>query len=68
MDIGLENYWRINKTKGYNRIFKMAVSGAENRLPAVSGVNPDSMEGIPQVNFRKILHLAELIHKILYKG
>ena len=29
----------------------MAISGAENRLPIVSGVNPDPMEGIPQINF-----------------
>ena len=29
----------------------MAVSGAENRLPMISRVNPDSMKGIPQVDF-----------------
>ena len=58
MDIGLKGYWRINKSKGYNRIFKIAVLGAENRFLAVSGVNPDSMEGTPQVNFRKILNLV----------
>ena len=29
----------------------MAVSGAENRFSAVSGVNPDLVESIPQVNF-----------------
>ena len=29
----------------------MAVSGAENRFPTVSKVNPDPMEGIPQVDF-----------------
>ena len=47
MDIGLEGYWRINKIKGYNYIFKMSVSGAESRLLMVSGVNPDPVEGIP---------------------
>ena len=47
MDIGLENYWCINKTKGYNRIFKMAIFSAESRFPIVSGVNLDPMEGIP---------------------
>ena len=47
MNTGLEGYWRINKTKGYNRIFKISVSGAENRFPAVSRFNPDSVEGIP---------------------
>ena len=47
MDIGLESYWCINKTKGYNCIFKMAIFGTENRFLMVSGVNPDSMEGIP---------------------
>ena len=47
MNIGLEGYWRINKTKRYNHIFKMAVLGAENRFLMVSGVNPDPMEGIP---------------------
>ena len=47
MDISLEGYWCISKTKGYNRIFKMVISGAENRLPTVSGINPDPMEGIP---------------------
>ena len=46
MDIGLENYWRINKTKGYNRIFKIIVSGAKSHFPMVSGINPDSIEGI----------------------
>ena len=51
MNIGLESYWRINKSKGYNYIFKMAVSGAENCFLMVSRVNPDSMEGIPQVDF-----------------
>ena len=29
----------------------MAISGAENRFLTVSGVNPDPMEGIPQINF-----------------
>ena len=47
MDIGLEGYWYINKTKKYNRIFKMAIFGAESRFLAVSGVNPDPMESIP---------------------
>ena len=41
----------MNKTKRYNHIFKMAVSGAENRFPTVSGVNPDPMENIPQIDF-----------------
>ena len=36
----------------------MAVSGAENHLLMVSGVNPDPMEGILQVDFREILNLA----------
>ena len=36
----------------------MAVSGAENRFLAVSGVNPDPVESIPQINFRKILNLV----------
>ena len=36
----------------------MAILGAENRFPAVSRVNPDPMENIPQVDFRKILNLA----------
>ena len=47
MNIGLKSYWCINKIKGYNYIFKMAVFGAENRFLPVSGVNPDSMESIP---------------------
>ena len=47
MNTSLEGYWRINKIKGYNYIFKMAVLGAENRFPMVSGVNPDAMESIP---------------------
>ena len=51
MDIGLESYWCINKTKGYNRIFKMAIFGAENRFLVVFGVNLDFVEGIPQVDF-----------------
>ena len=46
MDIGLKGYWHINKSKGYNYIFKMAVLGAENYLPTVSGVNLDPVEGI----------------------
>ena len=58
MDINLKGYGRINKTKGYNRIFKIAVLGAESHLPAVSGVNPDPIESIPQVDFRKILNLV----------
>ena len=29
----------------------MAISGVENRFPTVSGVNPDPMESIPQVDF-----------------
>ena len=29
----------------------MAVLGAENHLPMVSGINPDPVEGIPQVDF-----------------
>ena len=29
----------------------MAVFNTENRLPIVSGINPDPMEGIPQVDF-----------------
>ena len=58
MDIGLKGYWCINKTKGYNRIFKMAIFGAENRFLTVSGVNLDPMESIPQVDFRKILNLV----------
>ena len=36
----------------------MAVSDAENRFLMVSGVNPDPVEGIPQVDFQKILNLA----------
>ena len=47
MDIGLEGYWRVNEIKGYNRIFKMAVLGAESRFPMVSRVNPDAVENIP---------------------
>ena len=58
MDIGLESYWCINKTKWYNYIFKMAVFSTKNHFPMVSGVNPDLVEGIPQVDFRKILSLA----------
>ena len=58
MDINLESYWCINKTKGYNRIFKIAISGAESRFLTVSGVNPDPVESIPQVDFRKILNLV----------
>ena len=30
MDIGLEGYWCINKTKRYNHIFKMAIFGTES--------------------------------------
>ena len=29
----------------------MAVFGAENRLLTVSGINPDPVESIPQVDF-----------------
>ena len=58
MDISLKGYGRINETKGYNRIFKMAVLGAESRFLAVSGVNPDPVENIPQVDFQKILNLV----------
>ena len=29
----------------------MAILGAENRFPMVSGVNPDPVESIPQVDF-----------------
>ena len=47
MDIGLKGYGCINKVKGYNRIFKMAVFSAENRFLTVFGVNPDPVEGIP---------------------
>ena len=47
MNIGLKGYGRINKTKEYNCIFKMAVSGVESRFLTVSGVNPDSVESIP---------------------
>ena len=47
MNIGLKNYRCINKTKRYNHIFKMAILGAENRFPMVSGVNPDPIESIP---------------------
>ena len=47
MDINLEGYWCINKIKWYNRIFNMAVFGAENRFLMVSGVNPDPVESIP---------------------
>ena len=46
MDIGLEGYWRINKIKGYNCIFKIVVLGAESRFSVVSGVNPDPVEGV----------------------
>ena len=31
----------------------MSVLGAESRLPAVSEVNSDPVEGIPQVDFLK---------------
>ena len=58
MDIGLKSYWCIHKTKGYNRIFKMVISGAENRFSMVSGVNLDPVENIPQIDFRKILNLV----------
>ena len=37
----------MNKTKRYNRIFKMVILGTENRFPVVSGVYPDPVEGIP---------------------
>ena len=47
MDIDLQGYWRVNKTKRYNRIFKIAVSGAENRFPVVSGINPNPVKSIP---------------------
>ena len=47
MDIGLENYWRINKAKKYNRIFKISVLGTESRLLTVSGINLDPVENIP---------------------
>ena len=57
MDISFEGYWRINKVKRYDRIFKMSVLGAESRLLTVSGVNPDPVESIPQVDFWKILSL-----------
>ena len=36
----------------------MAVLSAKSHFPMVSGVNPDPMEGIPQVDFRKILWRA----------
>ena len=36
----------------------MAVLGAESGFLAVSRVNLDPMEGIPKVDFRKILNLA----------
>ena len=38
----------------------MAVLNAESRFPVVSGVNPDPVEGIPQVDFFK-KYLAGLI-------
>ena len=33
----------------------MVIFGAESRFPAVSGVNPDPVEGIPQIDFEKYL-------------
>ena len=36
----------------------MAIFGAENRFPTISGVNLNPIEGIPQINFRKIFNLA----------
>ena len=53
MDISLEGYWRINKAKRYNRIFKIFVLGTESRFLVFSGVNSDPVEGIPQVDFLK---------------
>ena len=47
MDIDLNGYWCINKTKRYNRIFKIVIFGMENRFLMVSGVNPDPVESIP---------------------
>ena len=58
MDIGLKSYWYISEIKGYDYIFKMAIFGAKNRFLTVSGVNLDPVEGIPQVDFRKILNLV----------
>ena len=51
MNIGLKGSWLINKIKGYNRILKMAVTGAKNYFPAISRVNPDLVESVPQVDF-----------------
>ena len=36
----------------------MGIFSAESRFLIVFGINPDSMENIPQVNFRKILNLV----------
>ena len=46
----------------------MAILGAEKRLLTISRVNPDPIKGIPQVDFRKIFNLIELIYKIPYEG
>ena len=35
----------------------MAVFGVENRFLIISGVNLDPVEGIPRIDFRKILNL-----------
>ena len=36
----------------------MVIFSAENRFLTVSGVNPDPVENIPQVDFWKILNLV----------
>ena len=35
----------------------MAIFSAENHFLTISGVNPDPVEGIPQVDFQKIFNL-----------
>ena len=53
VDIGLKGSRGIGQTKGYHKVFKVAVSRAKGYLPLVSFSYTDPVVGVSEVDFRE---------------
>ena len=57
VDIGLEGSRGIGQTKGYHKVFEVAISRAKGRLPLVSFPYTNPVVSVTYVDFRKDLCL-----------
>ena len=68
VNVGLERRRSVRQPKGYNQVFKLAISGPEGSLPTIGLLDTYLVVGVPQIQLGKELRTTQPIQDLGDQG